>query len=175
MYPLSNLSLCASSNERKFLAFRLFELVISRVGEAHQDELEEGGSAAGDAGKAGGFAFSPEKIGKGAAGELVVSGGMDDDSDTERGGADGRRSDGRTGAGAARAGYAHSNTVSYNSISRFMLKMVDSAGIYVTGRQPHSRMQFNFISEQGLTGLEPQPEACNTHRCTVEQVSSKRH
>ena len=31
-------------------------------------------------------------------------------------------------AGAARAGYAHSNTVSYCKISRFMLKMVDSAG-----------------------------------------------
>lgn len=52
------------------------------------------------------------------------------------------------GAGAARAGYARNNTLSNNRISRFMLKMVDSAGIYVTGRQPGSRMHRNFISEQ---------------------------
>jgi malic enzyme len=53
------------------------------------------------------------------------------------------------GAGAARAGYAHSNIVAYNSISRFMLKMVDSAGVYVTGRQPGSQIHHNYISDQG--------------------------
>ena len=74
------------------------------------------------------------------------------------------------GAGAARPGYAHTNTIAYNKIARFMLKMVDSAGIYVTGRQPGSRMYHNFISEQGLTGLEPQPQQCDIHRCTVEEV-----
>ena len=67
---------------------------------------------------------------------------------------------------------AHSNTISYNEIARFMLKMVDSAAIYVTGRQPGSRIYRNFITEQGLTGLEPQPHHCNKHRCTVEEVIS---
>lgn len=47
--------------------------------------------------------------------------------------------------------------VSYNRIARFMLKMQDSAGIYVTGRQPGSSIFRNYISEQGLTGLEPPP------------------
>ena len=49
----------------------------------------------------------------------------------------------------------------------------DSAGIYVTGRQPGSRMFRNYISEQGLTGLEPPPhcDAPGTgRRCTVEEV-----
>ena len=76
------------------------------------------------------------------------------------------------GAGAARPGYAHNNTISYNKIARFMLKMVDSAAIYVTGRQPGSRIHRNFITEQGLTGLEPQPQHCNKHRCTVEELIS---
>jgi hypothetical protein len=30
-----------------------------------------------------------------------------------------------------------------------MLKMVDSAAVYVMGRQPGSRIHHNFISEQG--------------------------
>jgi hypothetical protein len=77
------------------------------------------------------------------------------------------------GAGAARAGYAHNNTISYNKIARFMLKMVDSAAIYVTGRQPGSHMYRNFILQQGLSGLEPSPH-CDApgmgRRCTVEEV-----
>jgi hypothetical protein len=77
------------------------------------------------------------------------------------------------GAGAARAGYAHNNTVSYNKIARFMLRMEDSAGIYVTGRQSGSRMHRNFISQQGLTGLEPAPhcDAPGTgRRCTMDEA-----
>ena len=77
------------------------------------------------------------------------------------------------GAGAARAGYARNNTIAHNRLARFMLRMQDSAAVYVTGRQPNSRVYRNYISEQGLTGLEPPPhcDAPGTgRRCTVEEV-----
>merc|ERR1711884_119865 len=53
--------------------------------------------------------------------------------------------------------------------------MQDSAGIYLTGRQPGSRIHRNFISQQGVTGLEPPPhcDAPGTgRRCTLVEVEA---
>ena len=77
------------------------------------------------------------------------------------------------GAGAARPGYARDNTIAYNRVFGWMLKMQDSAGVYVSGRQPGSRMHRNFLSGQRLSGLEPPPH-CDApeqgRRCTLQEV-----
>jgi len=77
------------------------------------------------------------------------------------------------GAGAAHPGYARNNTVTFNRIDNWMLRMQDSAGIHVTGRQPGSMIRSNFISRQGLTGLEPPPSCDNPlrgQRCSLDEV-----
>lgn len=77
------------------------------------------------------------------------------------------------GAGAARPGYARDNVLSFNRVERWMGKMQDSAAIYVTGRQPGSVMKGNFLSGQGLSGLEPPPQCDDPavgRRCTVAEV-----
>ena len=77
------------------------------------------------------------------------------------------------GAGASHPGYARDNTIAYNRVCGWMLKMQDSAGVYVTGRQPGSRMHRNFLSGQRLSGLEPPPH-CDApehgRHCSVQEV-----
>ena len=77
------------------------------------------------------------------------------------------------GCGASHALYARDNVVSHNAISRWMLRMQDSGAIYMDGVQPNSSVHHNYMSRQGLTGLEP-PPPCDAPlrgaRCTLAQV-----